>query len=68
MRERMFTNMYKKRCATCGKVCYSLSAAGRWFCPGCGADLTLAPLVPRDRSTANILPFNVPDEDGPELN
>jgi len=49
--------MYKKRCDKCGKASYSLSRKGLWYCPGCGADLADAPILTRDRSTADVLPL-----------
>jgi len=60
--------MYKKRCRRCHKTIYSLSASGRWLCPRCGTDLAGEPLLPRDKSTANVLPVTVRDEDEAERN
>lgn len=48
--------MFRKQCGRCGKTSYSLSAKGRWICPGCGADLSSEPCLARETSTAGILP------------
>ena len=48
--------MFKKQCKRCRKVSYSLSSAGRWICPRCGADITSAPLMAQSAWMANILP------------
>ena len=60
--------MFKKQCRRCRKTSYSLSAEGRWICPGCGEDLAREPLLARDTGTANILPVSGRKVQGPELN
>lgn len=60
--------MVKKRCRKCQKVSYSLSAKGRWICPGCGEDLGDVPLMRQDKSTAGILPVSGGPIETAELN
>lgn len=60
--------MFRKRCGECHKVSYSLSEKGRWICPGCGLDISNAPLLARETSTANILPVTGSALQGAELN
>jgi len=60
--------MVRKKCSRCESVSYSLSAKGRWICPQCGEDLTGAPLLIVDRSTADVLPVRAPELEPPDLN
>lgn len=60
--------MFRKQCEHCRKVSYSLSEKGRWICPGCGSDITGAPLLARETSTVNILPVAASAIQGAELN
>ena len=60
--------MVRKRCGRCHNVSYSLSAKGRWICPQCGEDLTEAPLIVPDRSTANVIPLRSAALEPPDLN
>lgn len=50
-------DMVRKKCGRCDNVSYSLSDKGRWICPACGEDLTEAPVMRLDRSTANVIPM-----------
>lgn len=60
--------MVRKRCNRCLNLSYSLSAKGRWICPICGEDLTDAPVMLPDRSTANVLPVQCAELDRSSLN
>ncbi|MFO7318413.1 MAG: hypothetical protein LOD85_09455 [Clostridia bacterium] len=60
--------MVRKKCSRCENISYSLSAKGRWICPQCGEDLTDAPLLALDRSTARVLPVRSAELGPPDLN
>lgn len=60
--------MVRKKCSRCDNVSYSLSAKGRWICPQCGEDLTSAPLLAVDRSTADVLPVRSAPLEPADLN
>lgn len=60
--------MVKKQCGRCGKVSYSLSAKGRWICPGCGADLAHQPTLAQDSSTSRVLPVSGENDEKTGLN